>query len=90
MDTFCQSPITTNTQVESSNVIFASERENTSDMLVESLKGLTLDSTIKNSAYYNSDKYYAESNPLVATLVTERKKNSLILTLSTEIIHKNY
>ena len=90
MDTFCHSPITTNTHVESANVIFASERENTSDMLVESLKGLTLDSTINNSAYYNSDKYYAESNPLVATLVTERKEKSLILTLPTESLHINY
>ena len=31
MDTFCQSPVTTNTKVENANTIFKSERRITSD-----------------------------------------------------------
>ena len=63
MDTFFQSPDTTNTQGENENTIFTSEKKNTSDMLAESLKGLTLASTINDSAYYNSDEDDAESDP---------------------------
>ena len=43
MDTFCQSPVTTNTQGDNAKAIFTSERRNTLDMLEETLKGLTLD-----------------------------------------------
>ena len=94
MNTFCQSPVTTNTQVDNGNTIFTSERRNNSDMLAEMLKVLTLDSTIDTSAYYNSDEDDAEgdpkSDPLVATHTSEGKKEkSLILTLPTEIFHKN-
>ena len=56
MDTFCQSPITTNTQGENANAIFTSERQNNLNMLAEILKGLTLDSKINDSAYYNLDE----------------------------------
>ena len=50
MDNFCQSPVTTNTQGQNVN---ASERLNNLDELSETLKYLTIDSTINNSAYYN-------------------------------------
>ena len=63
MDTFCQSPVTTNTQGENVNTIFTNERRNTLDMLAETLKGLTLDLTINDSVYYNSDEDDAESDP---------------------------
>ena len=56
MDTFCQSPVTTNTQEENTNAILINERRNNSDTLAETLKGLTIDSTINDSEYYNSDK----------------------------------
>ena len=54
MDTFCQFTVTTNTQGENANAKFTSERRNTSDMLVETLKGLAFDSIINDSAYYDS------------------------------------
>ena len=41
-------------------------------MLVEKLKGLMLDSTIKDSAYYNSDKDDAESDPKSDPLVARK------------------
>ena len=50
MYTFCQSPVTTNTQEENANTIFTSGRRNTLDMLAETLKGLTLDPTSNNYA----------------------------------------
>ena len=86
MDSFCQSPVTTNTQEENANAILTSERLNNLDVLAETLKGLT----ISNAGYYNSDKNDAvgnpESNPKVATHNSYRKKEKLlILTLSTEI-----
>ena len=71
-------------------------------MLEEILKRLTIDSTINNSTYYNSDKNDAEgnknnaegnpkSNLLVAAHSSnEKKEKSLILTLTMEILHKNY
>ena len=55
MDTFChQSPVTTNTQGEIANV--TNDRRSSSDILVEMIKvfnGLTIQSTINNSEYYN-------------------------------------
>ena len=42
------------------------------DILAETIKvfnGLTLQSTINDSAYYNSDEYEAESNPKINQLV---------------------
>ena len=63
MDTSCQSPVTTNKQRENENAILTSERQNTVDVLVETLKGLTIDSTIKNSIYYNSDEDDAKGDP---------------------------
>ena len=53
MDNFCQSPVTTNTEGENANAILTSERRNNQDVLAETLKGLTIDSTMNNSAYYN-------------------------------------
>ena len=50
-------------------------------MLAETLKVLTFDSTIKNSAYYNRDKDDAESDPksdpLVATHTSDKKKRKV-------------
>ena len=78
MDIFYQSSVTTNTQRENANAIFASKKRNTSDMLAETLKGLTLDSTINNSANYNSEEDDAESdakiNMLVTTHTSDRKR----------------
>ena len=66
------------------------------DALAEAIKVLTIDSKIKDSAYYNSDKDYSlgdpKNDPLVAnhTSDTKKRKTSLMLTLPTEILHKNY
>ena len=91
MDNFCQSHVTTNTQRENANTIFTNERRNTLDMLAETLKGLTLDSTINDSAYYNSDKSDAKGNPLLATHTSDRKKRKVTDTDTTNgNPHKNY
>ena len=78
MYTFYQSPVTTDSQGENENAILTSERRNNLDVLAKMLKGLTIDSKIKDSAYYNSDKNYAEgspkSNPLVANHTSDGKK----------------
>ena len=63
MDTFCQSTVITNTQIMNTNV--TNERQISSDILEETIKGfkgLTLQSTINDSAYYNSDEDDAESD----------------------------
>ena len=81
MDNFCQSPVTANTKGENVNAIFTSERRNILEMLAETLKGLTLDSTINDSAYYNSDEYDAEGDPkidpLLATHISDGKKRKV-------------
>ena len=78
MDTLCQSPVTTNTQGENVN---ASERRNNLNALAETLKGLTIGSTINDSEYSNSDKDYAEGDPksdsLVATHTSDGKKRKV-------------
>ena len=51
LDTFSQTPVTLNTQVENENTIFASEKRNNLYALAEKLKGLT----INNAGYYESD-----------------------------------
>ena len=56
MDTFCQSPITINTERKNSNV--ANEGRVYTEILAETIKlfkGLTLQSTINDYAYYNSE-----------------------------------
>ena len=63
MDNLCQSPATTNKQGENVNTVFTSERQNTLDVLAETLKGLTIDSTLNDSAYYNLDEDDAEGDP---------------------------
>ena len=77
MDTFCQSPATTNTQEENVNVVLTGERLNNLDTLAETLKGLT----INNSGYYNSDKNDAEGDPArypkVANHNSEGKKRKV-------------
>ena len=68
------------------------------DILAETIKGFngfTAQSTINNSAYYNSEEDDTESepnrNPKVATYTSEvKKRKSLILTVPMEIIHANY
>ena len=90
MNNFCQSPVTTKTQGENRNAIFISERINTSDMLAETLKVLTLDSTINDSAYCHSDENDAEINSksdlLVATHTSDRKKRKVT---NTDTTNKN-
>ena len=53
VDTFFQTPVTPNTQQENENAILTSERLNNSVILVETLKGLT----INNDGYYDSEKW---------------------------------
>ena len=63
-------------------------------MIAETIKGLRLDSTMNDSIYYNSGKDYAESDPLVATHISDRKKRKFTNTdtnnikFSTNIIDK--
>ena len=87
MDDFCQSPVTTNTQGENANTIFTSERRNTLDMLAETIKVFTIDSTINDSAYYDSDKDDAEndskSDPLVAAHTSDGNKIKVADTVTT-------
>ena len=93
MDTFCnQSPVTTNTQREITNV--TNERRISWDILEETIKvfnGLTLLSTINYSEYYNSEEYEAESNtnsdPKVATYTSDRKKRKVT---DTDTTNRNY
>ena len=91
MDNFCQSPVTTSTQGENAKVIFTSERQNILDVLTETLKVLTIDSTINNSACYNSDEDDAESNPerdpLVANHASDRNKRKVT---DTDTTNGNY
>ena len=51
-DTFCQTPVTPNTQGENENAILTSERLNNSDALKVTLKGLK----INEAGYYESEK----------------------------------
>ena len=81
IDTLCQSPVTTNTQGENANAILTSERRNNSDALAETIKGLTIDLIINDSAYYISDEDDAEgdpkSNSLVDTYTSDGKKRKV-------------
>ena len=57
IDTFCQYPVTTNTQGNIENV--PNERQISSNILAETIKVfkvLTLDSKINDSAYYHSEE----------------------------------
>ena len=79
MDTFCKSPVTTNTQRENAEI--PNEWQMTSEFLAETLKifnRLTLHSTINDSEYYNSYKDDAERDPkkdlLVATHTSDGNK----------------
>ena len=57
LDTFSRSPFTTNTQVKITNV--PNQRQIPLDILAETIKGfkgLTLQSTINDSKYYNSEE----------------------------------
>ena len=81
MDTFFHpSPVTTNTQGEIANV--TNERWISSEIIKEKIKGfngLTIQSTINDSAYYDSDEDDAEidpnSKPKVANHNSDRKEN---------------
>ena len=82
MDTFWKSPVTNNTQIKNKNV--TNERRIYLVVLAETIKvfkGLTLQSKINNSAYYNSDEDDAESdtksNQLVATHTSDGKKRKI-------------
>ena len=64
MDTFCWSLAMKNKQRKNTNITYESQMS--LDILEEMIKGfkvLTLQSTINDSEYYNSDKDDAESNP---------------------------
>ena len=73
-DNFCQTPVTPNTKGENANMIFTSERLNSSDALAETLKILT----INDARYCESDKNGSKGdparNPKVATHTSDRKK----------------
>ena len=79
MYNFIQSPVTINAPRRIANV--PNERQISLDILAETIKGfkgLTLQSTINNTAYYHSDKNDAESDPkiyqVVATHTSDRNK----------------
>ena len=79
MDTFIQSPVTTYTQRNKTDV--PNERQISLDILAEMIKGfkgLTLQSTMNYSAYYHSDENDAKSDPksdeLVDTHSSDGKK----------------
>ena len=81
---FQQSPVTTNTQEEIASV--KNERLISSGILSEKIKvfnGLTIQSTINDSAYYNSEEDDAESdpnsNPKVTTHTTNRNNPHKLL-----------
>ena len=64
MDTFCHSPDTTNTKRNNANV--PNERRISSDILaitIRGFNGLALQSTMNDSAYYNSEGDDAEIDP---------------------------
>ena len=65
MDTlFQQYPVTTNTQEDIANV--TNERRISSNIMAETIRGfkrLTLQSTIKDSAYHNSEEDVTKINP---------------------------
>ena len=70
MDTFCQSPVTINTQRKNENV--ENERRISLGVLEETIKGfkgLTLQSTINDYAYYNSEEDVDGSDPKINSLV---------------------
>ena len=71
MDTFChQYAVTTNTQGEIANV--KNERQIALDILEEMIKGfngLAIQSTINDSAHYNSEEDKTESDPKIDQLV---------------------
>ena len=76
-DNFCQTPVTPNTQGENENAILTIERLNNSDVLAESLKGLT----INDAGYYESEsanennaKGDPASDPKVYTHTSDRNK----------------
>ena len=78
-DTFCQTPVTPNTQGENENVILKSERLNNWDALAEMLKVLI----INNAGYYELDsankngaKRDPASDPKIDTHTSDRKKKS--------------
>ena len=82
VDNFSQSPVTTNTQGRIANV--TNERQISSDILADTIKvfkGLTLQSIINNSAYYNSEEDDTERhpnrNPKVATHTSDGKKRKV-------------
>ena len=88
-DTFIQTPATTNTPREKTDV--ENERQIYSDSLTETLKGfnrLTLQSTINNYADDHSNKNVAESDPkrdqLVATHTSDGKKRKITDTDTTQ------
>ena len=97
MDTFChQSPITTNTQREITNV--TNEMRISSKILEEMIKrfnGLTIQSTINDYEYYNSEEDDAESNPnsdpKVATHTSDGKKGKVAdIDTTNGNFHTNY
>ena len=89
MDTFCQTPVTSNTQGENENAIFKSERLNNLVALVETWKGLK----INDARYYESDKNDAKGDPArylkVATHTSDEKRIKVIDT-SNGILQQNY
>ena len=80
MYTFCnRSPVTTNTQGEIANV--KNRRQISPDILAELIKvfnGFTIQSTINNSAYYDSEEDDTEidpnKDPKVATHISDGQK----------------
>ena len=92
MDTFLQSPVTIYTQRKYANG--TNERRIASYNMKETIKefhGLTIQSTISDSAYYDSEEHAALSNPKidssVATNTSDRNERKIT---ETDTTNRNY
>ena len=76
-DTFCQIPVTPNTQGKNENLILTSERLYNSDSLEEMLKALTINDTEYYESEENDAKGDPESDPKVANHTSDGKKRKV-------------
>ena len=88
VDTFSQTPVTSNTQGENKRTILTSEKRNKLDILAETLKGLK----INNTGYYESESANANdakgdpvSDPKVATHTSYGKKIKVTDTINGDL-----
>ena len=88
VDTFYQTPVTTNTQGENGNLILTSETLNNSDALAETLKRLTINATIYYESFENDTKGNPASDPKVATHNSDGNKRKVTDTRNRKLQQK--